>query len=304
MSRKTLIVVTGATASGKTALAVSLARVLGCEIISADSRQMYRDIPIGTASPTPAETEGVTYRLTGVLELEDYYSAARFEEDALRLLSEAWRTNRYAIVCGGSMMYVNALLYGIDEMPTIEPAVREAVLKLYEAEGLEGVLRELRERDPEYYELVDRNNTRRVIHAVEICRQSGVTYTSLRTGRRKTRDFDVIKLAVSREREDLFGRINRRVEEMMAQGLEAEARRVYAKRHLNSLNTVGYKELFAYFDGATDRETAVARIAKNTRVYAKKQLTLMARHDDVHYLSPRDAVGEALKIIGIKGDEN
>ena len=300
MSRKKLIVVTGATASGKTALAVALARVLGCEIISADSRQMFADIPVGTAAPRRDETEGVVYRLTGVLGLEDYYSAARFEEDALELLASAWRRSEYAIVCGGSVMYVNALLYGIDEMPTITSEVRASVLDLYGREGLGAVLDELRERDPEYYELVDRNNVRRVIHAVEICRQSGVTYTSLRTGRRKVRDFDVIKLAVNYGREDLFDRINRRVEAMMADGLLDEARRVYDRRHLNSLNTVGYKELFAYFDGKTDLETAVARIAKNTRVYAKKQLTMLARHDDIHYLSPTDAVGEALEIIGTR----
>lgn len=295
----------GATASGKTALAVSLARALGCEIISADSRQMFRDIPIGTAAPTAAETDGVTYHLTGVLELEDYYSAARFEEEALGLLAEAWRKNRYAIVCGGSMMYVNALLYGIDDIPTIAPEVREAVLNLYEREGLGAVLDELHERDPEYYARVDHNNTRRVIHAVEICRQSGVTYTSLRTGRRKMRDFDVIKLAVGLSRDALFDRINRRVGQMIEQGLVDEARRVYDRRHLNSLNTVGYKELFACFDGVFDLETAVARIAKNTRVYAKKQMTLMARHDDVHYLSPQNAVEEALEIIrSNKIDEN
>ncbi len=296
--RPLLIVVTGATASGKTALSIDIAARLGTEIISADSRQMFRDIPIATAAPTAAELARVPHHLVGQLPLDAQYSAAAFEEEAMALLPRIFeRCGGVAVVCGGSMMYVDALLHGIDEMPSISPAVRDRVQSFYREQGLEALLAWLAIIDPEMYAVVDRLNPKRVIHAVEITLQAGVPASQLRTGRRKERPFDVVKLAIDMPREQLFDRINRRVDTMVAAGLEDEARRVYPLRHLNSLNTVGLKEMFAMFDGLMDRPTAIARLAKNTRVYAKKQLTWLRRSDDVVYLDPNCAAEQALQII-------
>ena len=276
-AKPTLIVITGATASGKSALAIDVARRLGCEIISADSRQLFRDIPIGTAAPTAEQLAAVPHHLVGTLPLDGYYSAAQFEADALAIAERLWERSPYVVVCGGSMMYIDALTDGIDELPTISAATRERVLQMLEQQGLSGLLAYLEILDPEYYAVVDRANTRRVVHAIEICLEAGVRYSQLRVRRRAERPFRIVKVAIDMPREQLFDRINRRVELMMEQGLLEEARRVYPLRHLNSLNTVGYKELFAYFDGQMDLPTATARIAKNTRVYAKKQLTWLAR---------------------------
>jgi len=275
--RPTLIVITGATASGKTSVALDVAERLGCHIISADSRQIYRGMPIGTAAPTPAELARVPHHFVGMLDPDEYYSAARFEEDVIALLPRLWEENPYTVMCGGSMMYVDAVTDGIDELPTISNETRLRVKSLQAEHGTEGLLALLEILDPEYAAEVDRANTKRVAHAVEISLQSGRPYSELRTGARKERPFNIIKVAIDIPREELFGRINRRVELMMEQGLLDEARRLYPRRHLNALNTVGYKELFAYFDGETDLTTATARIAKNTRVYAKKQLTWLAR---------------------------
>lgn len=289
-----LIVITGPTASGKTALALQLARRLGCEIISADSRQVYRHIPIGTATPTADELDGTPYHNISRLELDSYYSAAQFEAETLAMLGTLWRSSEYAIVCGGSMMYVDALCHGIDELPTVGDDIRAAVLDRYRRDGLEAMRDELRRLDPAYYGTVDLNNPRRVVHAVELCLQAGRPYSELRTGRRVTRPFDIVRMAIDMPRGQLFDRINRRVDMMMSQGLEREARDVYHLRHLNALNTVGYKEMFAYFDGLLDRDTAVARIAKNTRVYAKKQLTWLKRDPDLIPLPAADPLTAAL----------
>lgn len=299
--RPLLIVVTGATASGKTSLAIDIAERLGTEIISADSRQMYRDIPVCTAAPTAEELAQVPHHLVGHLPLDAHYSAASFEEDAMALLPDIFdRCGGVAVVCGGSMMYVDALVRGIDEMPTISAEVRERVLSFYREQGLEALLAWLEIIDPEMHRTVDRLNPKRVIHAVEITLQAGVPVSQLRTGQRKARPFDVLKFAIDMPRDVLFDRINRRVDAMVRNGLEDEARRVYAQRHLNSLNTVGLKEMFAYFDGAMDRVTAIARIAKNTRVYAKKQLTWLHRSDDVHYVDSTGALQQAIDIIAVK----
>lgn len=294
----TLIVITGPTASGKTALAVDLALRLGCEVISADSRQVYSGIPVGTATPAPDELRGVRYHNISRLPLDAYYSAATFEQDTLALLRGIYgRGDRYAILCGGSMMYVDAVCRGIDDIPTVSDDIRRQTLGEYRERGLRAMCDELRRLDPRHYAEVDLSNPRRVIHAVEICRQAGVPYSSLRTGRVRQRDFGIIKMSIDYPRAELFDRINRRVVEMVGRGLIGEARRVYPQRHLNSLNTVGYKELFAHFDGLMDLDTALARIAKNTRVYAKKQLTMMRRDPDIHRLTPQNALGEALRII-------
>lgn len=296
-SEPTLIVITGPTGSGKTSLSLSVAKKLNCHILSADSRQLYREIPIGTAAPTIEELQEAPHHFVGTLGLEDYYSAAQYESDALNLLGQLWQENRYAVMCGGSMMYVDAVCRGIDELPTISAAIREKAMAIYEEGGLSLLQKTLQRLDPEYYEIVDKNNHKRLVHAIEIIMEAGVPYSSLRTGEVKQRDFRIVKVAINYEREQLFDRINRRVDKMIAEGLEEEARRVYHLRHLNSLNTVGYKEMFAYFDGTMDYETAIARIAKNTRVYAKKQLTWLKKDPTIHFLNPSTAFEELMALI-------
>lgn len=278
-------------------MSIKLARHLGCEIISADSRQLFRDIPIGTAAPTPEQLNAVKHHFVGTLSLDEYYSAARYEEDVLKLLDKLWQKNDKVIMCGGSMMYIDAVTKGIDELPTVSNQVRDHVMKLYQDQGIEGIRQILRNLDPEYLASADPSNHRRLIHAIEICLESGVPYSSLRTGTVKERPFNIITMMIDYPREELFDRINRRVDEMIANGLEEEARKVYHLRHLNSLNTVGYKEMFAWFDGTMDRDTAIARIAKNTRVYAKKQLTWLKRNPDVIRLNPEEAYSAALSAI-------
>lgn len=271
--RNRLIVITGPTGSGKSALAMRMAGEIGCDIISADSRQMYREIPIGTAAPTADDLARVTHHFVGNLSLGDYYSAAQYEEDVMRLLPSLWEKSPVQILCGGSMMYIDAVTRGIDELPTISDDIRRRAWELYERGGLQQLRLTLLELDPVYYREVDLNNHKRLVHAIEICRQAGVPYSSLRTGRVKPRDFDIEMIAVDMPRDTLFDRINGRVKKMVECGLVEEARAVSHLRHLNSLNTVGYKELWPYIDGETSLDEAIAKIARNTRVYAKKQLT-------------------------------
>lgn len=288
MGKDLLIVVTGPTASGKTTLAIDLARELHTEILSADSRQIFRDIPIGTAAPTSRELAAIPHHFVSSLELSKYYSAAQFEEDALRLLPEVFRRcNGRAVMCGGSMMYVDAVCNGIDRLPTVSEARRREALGILAAEGIDGVVSRLRQLDPEYLRNApDLRNHKRLVHALEITLEAGQPYSSLLTGEKKPRPFDIIKFAIDLPREELFGRINRRVEQMIDNGFADEARQVCHLRHLNSLNTVGFKELFRYLDGEWDLPTAIARIQKNTRVYAKKQLTWLRRDPAIHWLSP------------------
>ena len=280
----TLYVITGPTASGKSALAVDLARQLDTEIISADSRQIYKGIPIVTAVPTEEERGGVRHHLMEMLPLEAYYSASSFEQDALSICRHLFSEKGCAVVCGGSMLYIDALCNGIDELPTVPDDIRQGLMAEWNERGDDWLLEELRRLDPESYAKVDRNNLKRVFHAVEITLTAGVPYSSLLTGSKVERDFRIVKVALNGERQRLFERINRRVELMMAAGLEEEARGVYPRRSLNSLNTVGLKEMFAWFDGLMTRDEAVARIQKNTRVYAKKQLTWHRRDDSLIWL--------------------
>lgn len=295
--RPTLIVITGPTASGKSALAVDVAERLGTEIISADSRQIYRGIPIVTAMPTDEERARVTHHLIDMLPIEAYYSAAEFETDALRIGRRLLSERGTAVVCGGSMMYVDALCNGIDDLPTVPDDIRLGLKAELDERGTEWLLSELERLDPEYHAAVDRRNTKRVFHAVEIIRASGRTYTSLRTGVRREREFNMLKICLDGPREVLFDRINRRVDAMVSAGLEQEARSVYPLRHLNSLNTVGLKEMFAWFDGTMDRATAIGRIKKNTRVYAKKQITWRKRDNDYIRLDMSRADADA--VIGL-----
>ena len=283
---KTLIVITGPTGVGKTGKAIELAQSLGTEIVSADSRQLYRDIPIGTAAPTAEELAMVKHHFVGILGLEEYYSAAQFEVDALEVIKRIFAERDYAVMCGGSMLYVDAICRGIDDIPTISDEVRSRVAEMVATLSHEELCETLRSLDPAYHAIVDLNNTKRVAHAIEICLQAGVPYSTLRTGKAKPRDFEIVKIALNLPREELFDRINRRVDAMVEQGLEEEARRVYPLRHLNSLNTVGFKEMFAYFDGTMERGVAIERIKKNTRVYAKKQLTWFQRDTTVRWLHP------------------
>ena len=295
--QNTLIVITGPTGVGKTDTAIGVAKTLGCEIISADSRQIYRQIPITTAAPTPEEMAQVKHHFVAFKNLDEYYSAAQFEEDVMQLLPEMFAKCPYAVMCGGSMMYIDAVCRGIDQIPTISPDVREATYRMYEEIGLECMLEKLREADPEYYDVVDKKNAKRVIHALEICTESGGTYTALRTGVAKERPFRIIKVALNVSRDELFDRINRRVDKMIEAGMEQEARSVYHLRHLNSLNTVGFKEMFAYFDGTMDFVTARERIKKNTRVYAKKQLTWHAKDQSIVWTAPAQAHETIMELI-------
>ena len=294
---RTLVVITGPTGVGKTAAAIELAQQLQCDIINADSRQIYRGIPICTAAPTPEEQAAVRHHFVAIKDLEESYSAAQFESDVLELLPTLWQQGDCVVMCGGSMLYVDAVCRGIDQLPDISPEVRGAVKEKLAREGLESLVAELEQLDPQYAATIDRKNTSRVCHGVEICRQAGVPYSSLRTGTAKQRDFNIIKLALNIEREQLFARINARVDRMIEAGLEQEARSVYHLRHLNSLNTVGMKEMFAIFDGSMDRKTAIERMKKNTRVYAKKQLTWYRRDPDITWVNPADAVSTALQLL-------
>lgn len=297
MKRNTLIVITGPTAVGKTRVAIEVARALGCDIVNADSRQIFRHIPICTAAPTAQEQAMVKHHFVEFRELDEYYSAAQYEADVMQLLPSLWQQGDYAVMCGGSMMYVDAVCRGIDNIPDISAELRARVLEEYNTTGLEPLLDELQRLDPVYYAQVDRCNPRRVIHAIEVCRQTGVPYSTLRTGQVKQRDFNIIKIGLNMDRAQLFDRINRRVDMMMEQGLEQEARSVYHLRHLNSLNTVGMKEMFAYFDGTMDYVTARERIKKNTRVYAKKQLTWLQRDNDITWMTPDGATEQILSMI-------
>ncbi|MBO5823774.1 MAG: tRNA (adenosine(37)-N6)-dimethylallyltransferase MiaA, partial [Prevotella sp.] len=267
----TLIVITGPTAVGKTALCLGIAKHYDIPIINADSRQIYRDMRIGTASPTESQLAEVKHYLVGKLNLTDYYSASMFEQDVLEILKQQFSgpdSKNIALLTGGSMMYIDAVCNGIDDIPTIEDEVRENLKKRLEEEGLERLCEELRLLDPEYYDIVDKKNTRRVIHGLEICYQTGKTYTSFRKRDKKERPFNIIKIALNREREELYCRINKRVDQMIAEGFIDEARSLYGQRELNSLNTVGYKELFDHFDGIYSLEEAIERIKGNTRRYA------------------------------------
>lgn len=280
----TLVVLIGPTGVGKTELSLSLAKLLSSPIISADSRQVYKGIEIGTAAPTEEQLKTVEHFFVSKLGLEDYYSAAQYEAEVMGLLDVLFRKHSHILLEGGSMMYVDAVTKGIDDIPTVDEDTREYMKERLENDGLDILLKELRMLDPEYYAIADLKNAKRIVHALEICYMTGKTYTSFRTGNKKERPFNIMKFGLRRERTNLFERINNRVDAMMDAGLLDEARRVYPLRHLNSLNTVGYKELFAYFDGTMTLDEAVARIKKNTRVYAKKQMTWFKHDPDIHWL--------------------
>lgn len=279
----TLLVITGPTAVGKTDLCLDIAESYGIPIINADSRQIYRGMQIGTAAPTAEQQKRVKHHFVATLDIDAYYNASMYEQEVMQLLGEMFqgRDDGLALLTGGSMMYIDAVCNGIDDIPTIHDDVRELYKRRLADEGLQPLLDELREKDPEYFDIVDHNNARRVVHGLEICHQTGLTYTSFRIREKKERPFRIIKIALNRNREILYDRINKRVDSMLEEGLEKEARQLYPLRHLNSLNTVGYKEMFNYIDGVWSLDEAVERIKGNTRRYARKQLTWYKKDDDI-----------------------
>ena len=282
----TLIVLIGPTGVGKTELSLSIAETYHTSILSADSRQLYADLKIGTAAPTPNQLARVPHYFVGTLQLTDYYSAAQYEADALKKLDELFKAHDVVVLTGGSMMYVDAVCKGIDDIPTVDAETRQLMIERYEQEGLEQLCAELKVLDPEYYAIVDRKNPKRVIHALEICYMTGKTYTSFRTLTCKKRPFNIVKIGLTRDREELYERINHRVDQMMEEGLLEEARKVYPYRHLNSLNTVGYKELFKYFDGEWELPFAIEKIKQNSRIYSRKQMTWFKRDTDIKWFHP------------------
>ncbi|WP_373827158.1 tRNA (adenosine(37)-N6)-dimethylallyltransferase MiaA [Bacteroides heparinolyticus] len=292
-----LIVVVGPTGVGKTDLCLRLAHQLETAIVNADSRQIFRELPIGTAAPTLSQQQEVKHYMVGTHSITDYYSAAMFENDALsaieNIFSEGHST---AILSGGSMMYVDAVCKGIDDIPTIDEVTRTLYKRRLQEEGLERLCEELERVDPAYYQIVDRRNQRRVVHALEICHVTGKTYTSFRVNRQKSRPFDILKVGLNIPREILYNRINRRVVQMIKDGLEEEARKVYPLRHLTSLSTVGYREMFAYFDGQFTLEEAIERIQGHTRQYARKQLTWLKRDESIRWFQP-DEWDEILQYV-------
>lgn len=273
---------------GKTDLCIRLAHLFSAPIVNADSRQVYREMKIGTARPDEAELAQARFYFVGNLSITDYYSAARYEQDALRLLAELFRTSDYVILSGGSMMYVDAVIKGIDDIPTVPDDIRAEMKQRLESEGLEALGDELKRLDPEYHAIVDLKNPRRVLHALEICHSTGRTYTSFRVRACKPRPFNIIKIGLNIPRPRLFERINGRVDKMIAEGLVDEARELYPQRGLTALNTVGYNEMFKYFDGEMTLPVAIERMKKNTRVYAKKQLTWYKRDEEMTWFGPDD----------------
>ena len=287
---ETLFVVTGPTAVGKTELTLRIAELLGVPVINADSRQLYREIPIGTAAPTSEQQERVRHYFVGTLGLADYYSASKYENDVLSLLTPPGELSSmpYALMSGGSMMYIDSVCDGIDDIPTVDADTRSMLKQRLEVEGLERLLEELRLLDPDYYRIVDRKNTRRVVHALEICYMTGRTYTSYRTNKRRERSFKIVKIGLNRNREELYHRINLRVEKMVEEGLVEEARKVHPMKGVNALDTVGYREMFDYLEGRCSLDEAVTRIQGNTRRYCRKQLTWLKRDERIRWFHPDD----------------
>lgn len=294
MKNKTLIVITGPTGVGKTEATLRIAEHFNVPVINADSRQIFSEIPIGTAAPTVEQQQRVQHYFVGNHHLEDYYSASLYEQDVLNIINS--QHTPISLLSGGSMMYIDAVCNGIDDIPTILPEIREEMMKRLETEGLEQMCNLLRELDPEHWNIVDRNNPRRVIHALEICIQTGKTYTSFRSNTIKERPFNIIKVGLNRDRDELYNRINQRVLDMIEEGMIEEALQVYPKRTLNSLNTVGYKELFEYLDGLTTLDEAIFKIQSNTRRYARKQLTWYKKDTAFQWFNP-DNIEEILNYI-------
>lgn len=293
----TLVIVLGPTGVGKTELCLQLAEHLGTPVINADSRQIFAELPIGTAAPSKEQQRRVKYFFVGNHHIQDYYNASMYEEDVLKLLPQIFHSHSHrALLSGGSMMYIDAVCKGIDDIPTVDEHTRTLMKLRLSDEGLPTLVAELKRLDPEHWEIVDKKNPRRVIHALEICHMTGRTYTSFRTNQIKRRPFNIIKIGLDRDREELYERINNRVLKMMEEGLEDEARALYPLRGLNALNTVGYKELFAFFDGSINREEAVRQIQSNSRRYMRKQLTWFKHDEQIRWFHP-DNIKEIINYL-------
>lgn len=293
---KNLVVVLGPTGVGKTELCLQLAEHYHTPIVNADSRQIFQEIPIGTAAPTAEQQQRVPHYFVGNHHIQDYYSAAMYEEDVMKLLTQLFQTQDVALLTGGSMMYIDAVCKGIDDIPTVRDDIRNWMKERLEKEGLPALVEELRQLDPEHWNIVDKKNPRRVVHALEICHQTGKPYTFFRKSEKKERPFRIIKIGLNRDRADLYERINQRVLQMVEDGLEEEARKVYPLRGLTSLRTVGYKELFAYFDGEIPEEEAIRQIQSHSREYMRKQLTWFKRDPEIKWFSP-DNIKEIINYI-------
>ena len=296
MMDKYLVVIAGPTASGKTATAIQVAKTLGTEIISADSRQFYKELPIGTAAPTKEEQDEVQHHMIHNLNVEDKYDVADYENDVLALLKKLFINHECVVLTGGSGLFIDAVCKGLDSIPDISEETRTKVNKLYEEGGLFALQNEVQHLDPEYYNIVDKYNPRRLQRAVEVCYQTGLPYSSFRNNTAKVRDFKIIKVALLWDRNELISRINLRVEKMVSEGLIEEAKAMYHKRHLNSLNTVGYKELFEHFDGKTTLNEAIENIKINTRQYAKRQMTWLRKNNDYQWFTI-DEIPEMINYI-------
>ena len=300
---KYLVVIAGPTASGKTATAIQVAKALGTEIISADSRQFYRELPIGTAAPTNEEQSEVQHHMIHNLNIEDKYDVADYENDVLAILKKLFINHDSVVLTGGSGLFIDAVCKGLDAIPDISEETRNKVNKLYEEGGLAALQNEVQRLDPEYYNIVDQYNPRRLQRAVEVCYQTGLTYSSFRNNTNKVRDFKIIKVALLWDRNELISRINLRVEKMISEGLLEEAKAMYPKRHLNSLNTVGYKELFEYFDGKATLNEAIEQIKIDTRQYAKRQMTWLRKNNDYQWFTI-DEIPEMINYIKSVISEN
>lgn len=298
-SKHNLIVLVGPTGVGKTELSLNIAEAYNSPIISADSRQLYSDLKIGTAAPTAEQMKRVKHYFVGTLQLTDYYSAAQYEMEVVKVLDSLFQEKNTILLTGGSMMYVDAVCKGIDDIPTVDDDTREMMMEKYEKQGLEQLCNELKLLDPEYYSIVDLKNPKRVIHALEICYMTGKTYTSFRTGNKKERPFNIIKIGLSREREELYERINKRVDIMIEEGLIDEVKSVYEHKNLNSLNTVGYKEIIKYLDGEWDLQFAIEKIKQNSRIYSRKQMTWFKRDEEIKWFHP-DNVKEIMEYINYR----
>ncbi|MBM6865276.1 tRNA (adenosine(37)-N6)-dimethylallyltransferase MiaA [Bacteroides caecigallinarum] len=283
---KTLIVLIGPTGIGKTDLSIRIAEKYNSPIISADSRQLYSELKIGTAAPSEEYLKKIKHYFVGTLKLTDYYSAAQYESDVMELLDALFKNHDTILLTGGSMMYIDAICKGIDDIPTVDNETRRMMMEKYENEGLERLCSELKLLDPKYYSIVDLKNPKRVIHALEICYMTGKTYTSFRTGNKKQRPFNILKIGLSRDRDELYERINRRVDIMISEGLIDEVKSVYKYKELNSLNTVGYKEIIQYLDGNWTLDYAIDKIKQNSRIYSRKQMTWFKRDNEINWFNP------------------
>lgn len=293
---KTLVVVLGATATGKTDLSIEIAERFSAPVLSCDSRQFYREIPIGTAAPTPEQQARVPHYFIATRSVTDFYSCGRYEEEALELLDRLFVSHDVVVMVGGSGLYIDAVCNGIDDIPATNEVLRSELQRRLEVEGLDNLLGELERRDPEYYEQVDRCNHKRVIRALEVCIETGGTYTELRKGEGKQRPFRIVKVGVTMPRDELYRRINLRVDLMLQEGLEEEARRMFPLREHNALQTVGYKEMFDYFEGTTTFDEAVELIKRNSRRYAKRQITWFGRDKNIAWFG-RDDADQIVKFI-------